>query len=351
MPSRAEDLVVIGGGPGGYVAAIKAGQLGLSVTCVEGRGTLGGTCLNVGCIPSKALLHSSHLFHEAQHDFAKRGLIIDGSIRVDLDKLMASKAAAVKGLTTGIEGLFKKNKVKYAKGWGKIVSPGAVQVTDAAGSTSVIEAKHILIATGSEVAPLPGLTIDEVDIVSSTGALSLQQVPKTMAVIGGGVIGLELGSVWSRLGAQVTVVEFMPAIAAGADAKMATAFQSALASQGLQFKLSTKVTAAAKNPSGGVDLTLQPAAGGETSTLHVDKVLVSVGRRPFTTGLGLAEVGVQMDERGRVKVDSHFVTNIPSIRAIGDVIAGPMLAHKAEEEGIACVENIVNPKAGMFFFF
>src|SRR3989338_3828493 len=288
LSRKEEDIVVIGGGPGGYVAAIKAGQLGLSVTCVEGRGALGGTCLNVGCIPGKALLHASHLYHEAQHDFAKRGIIIDGTIRVDLGKMMAEKDSSVRGLTSGIEGLFKKYKVKYAKGWGKITGPNSVQVTDASGNTSVIQAKHIVIATGSEVSPLPGIPIDEVDIISSTGALSLPKVPKSMVVIGGGVIGLELGSVWSRLGADVTVVEFMPAIAAGADGKMAGALQRALQNQGLKFKLSTKVAAASKNPGGGVDLTLQPAAGGETTTLNVEKVLVSVGRRPFTEGLGLA---------------------------------------------------------------
>jgi dihydrolipoamide dehydrogenase len=346
LPGLKDDVVIIGGGPGGYETAIKAGQLGLSVTCVEGRGTLGGTCLNVGCIPSKALLHDSHDYHEAKHNFAKRGLIIDGSIHMDIAKMMASKAEVVKGLTGGIEHLFRKYKVKYAKGWGKILSANTVQVTDNSGNTSVLEAANIVIATGSEVAPLPGIDIDEVDILSSTGALSIPSVPQKMVVIGGGVIGLELGSVWSRLGAEVTVVEFMPSIAAGADGQMATALKNALQSQGIKFMLGTKVTKATKQGPGAVELTLEPAAGGAASTMTVDKVLVCVGRRPYTTGLGLAEVGVATDNRGRVLVDHNYITNVPSIRAIGDVIAGPMLAHKAAKEGIACIENIVNPKAG-----
>mmetsp|Transcript_14387 Transcript_14387/g.21537 ORF Transcript_14387/g.21537 Transcript_14387/m.21537 type:complete len:513 (-) Transcript_14387:41-1579(-) len=340
-----DDLIVIGGGPGGYVAAIKAAQIGMKVTCVEGRGSLGGTCLNVGCIPSKALLHSSHLYEEALHDFPKRGIMIDGSISMDVNKLMKQKDQAVKGLTSGIEFLFKKNKVNYVKGWGKITGPNSVSVNGNDGKTHELEGKNILIATGSDVASLPGINIDEKDVISSTGALSLDKVPEKMVVIGGGVIGLELGSVWSRLGADVTVIEFMPSIAAGADAQVAKAFQKILKSQGIKFKMNAKVTEATPSD-GGVKVVVEPSKGGDSETLTVDKVLVSVGRSPFTKDLGLDSVGIETDSRGRVEVDDHYVTKVPSIRAIGDVIKGPMLAHKAEEEGIAAVENIANAKAG-----
>jgi dihydrolipoyl dehydrogenase len=342
-----KDLVVIGGGPGGYVAAIQAAQMGMKVTCVEGRGTLGGTCLNVGCIPSKALLHTSHLYEEANHDFAKRGIVVEGTISIDVAKLQKSKEKSVRGLTSGIEFLFKKNGVEYVKGWGRIEDGGArVSVSgDDGQQVASLGAKNVLIASGSEVMPLPGIEIDEVDIVSSTGALALSEVPETMVVIGGGVIGLELGSVWRRLGAKVTVVEFLPSIAAGADAQMAKAFEKVLKSQGVEFKLNAKVVGAKKTDA-GVELTVEPAKGGPAETIVADKVLVSIGRRPYTEGLGLAEAGIDVDERGRVQIDDHFRTSVPSVRAIGDVVRGAMLAHKAEEEGIAAVENIANPKAG-----
>ncbi|KAJ3187345.1 dihydrolipoamide dehydrogenase precursor [Gaertneriomyces sp. JEL0708] len=329
------DVVVVGGGPGGYVAAIKASQLGLKTACVEGRGALGGTCLNVGCIPSKSLLHNSHLYKEALHDFANRGIEVEG-VKLNLEKMLGQKDKSVKGLTGGIEMLFRKNKTDYVKGWGKIVGPNEVQVDG--GKT--LKTKNIIIATGSEVSPFPGIEIDEESIVSSTGALSLKKVPEKMMVIGGGVIGLELGSVWGRLGAEVTTVEYLNAIGAGMDADLAKAFQKTLQKQGMKFKLSTKVISAKKNANGKVDVVIEPAKGGSQETVEVDVVLVAIGRRPNTKGLGLEEVGVEVDNKGRVKVDHEFKTNVPAIRAIGDVIPGPMLAHKAEEEGIAAVEYI-----------
>eukprot|EP01113_Clastostelium_recurvatum_P038282 TRINITY_DN570_c0_g1_i1.p1 TRINITY_DN570_c0_g1~~TRINITY_DN570_c0_g1_i1.p1 ORF type:complete len:496 (-),score=152.29 TRINITY_DN570_c0_g1_i1:12-1499(-) len=331
-----QDLIVIGGGPGGYVAAIKAGQLGMKTMCVESRGKLGGTCLNVGCIPSKALLNATHLYHDAKEKFAGYGIKVEG-VSVDLDGMMKNKEKAVTGLTSGIEGLFKKNKVEYAKGHGKVLGPNTVEVTAQDGSKQVHSAKHILIATGSEVAAPGFIKIDEETIVSSTGALALKKIPKKMIVIGGGVIGLEMGSVWSRLGSEVTVIEFTDRIAAGADGEIAKTFQRVLEKQHMKFHLKTKVTGVNKNSNGTVSVT---AEGAFTGTLDADVVLVSVGRKPNTTNLGLKEAGIKVDDRGRVEVNDHFQTSLPSVYAIGDVIRGPMLAHKAEEEGIAAVEYL-----------
>ncbi|KAI8107578.1 hypothetical protein M9435_002606 [Picochlorum sp. BPE23] len=333
-----KDLVVIGGGPGGYVGAIKAAQLGLDVACVEGRGSLGGTCLNVGCIPSKALLQSSHMYAEATKHFGSHGVTVD-NVGVDLGKMMEQKDKAVEGLTKGIEGLFKKNKVEYVKGWGSLKSSNEVEVAMEDGSSQVLKAKNIMIATGSDVAQLPGITIDEEKIVSSTGALKLKEIPKKMVVIGGGVIGLEMGSVWSRLGSEVTVVEFTDTIVPTMDGECRRVFQRSLTKQGLKFKLKTKVCSADVSDS-GVKLTVEPAKGGEQETIEADIVLVATGRRPVTENLNLEGVGVQLDERGRIKVDDHFRTTIPNVYAIGDVIPGPMLAHKAEEDGVAAVEII-----------
>lgn len=332
------DLVVIGGGPGGYVAAIKAAQLGFKTACVESRGTLGGTCLNVGCIPSKALLHNTHLLHQAQHDFKGRGIEV-GSVSCNLDGLMKNKEKAVSQLTRGIEMLFKKYGTEYVKGVGTITSTNKVSVKGPDGKSSTLNTKNILIATGSEVSPFPGISIDEETFISSTGALSLKKVPKKMIVIGGGIIGLELGSVWNRLGAEVTVVEYLGAIGAGMDAEVARQVSRILQKQKINFKLSTKVIEAKKDSNGKVTVTVEPSKGGKQEQISdVDVVLVSVGRRPFTKNLGLENVGVELDGKGRIKVDDQFRTNVPSIRAIGDVVAGPMLAHKAEEEGVAAVE-------------
>ncbi|MGB8842992.1 MAG: dihydrolipoyl dehydrogenase [Aliidongia sp.] len=336
------DLVIIGGGPGGYVAAIRAAQLGMSVACVEKRDRLGGTCLNIGCIPSKALLQSSEKFEEAKHSLAAHGVKL-GSVELDLATMLARKDKVVGDLTKGIEGLFKKNKITWIKGAGRISAPGKVQVDLAEGGSRDLAATHIIIATGSESMPLPGVEIDEKTIVTSTGALSLDSVPKRLVVIGGGYIGLELGSVWARLGAEVTVVEFLDRITPGMDGETGKMLQRLLQRQGFKFKLSTKVTAAAKTDT-GVTLTLEPAQGGASETLETDVVLLSIGRRPYTDGLGLPEAGVALDERKRVKVDAHFRTNIPGIYAIGDVIAGPMLAHKAEEEGVVLVEQLAGQK-------
>ncbi|KYQ92366.1 dihydrolipoamide:NAD oxidoreductase [Tieghemostelium lacteum] len=335
-----QDVVVIGGGPGGYVAGIKAAQLGMKVTVVESRGALGGTCLNVGCIPSKALLNASHLYEQATEKMAGYGVKATG-VTLDLPTMLKYKEKTVVGLTSGIELLFKKNKVEYAKGHGKITSPNQVEVTAQDGTKKTIQTKNIVIATGSEVTSLPGVTIDEETIVSSTGALSLKQVPKKMIVIGGGVIGLELGSVWSRLGAETTVVEFTPRIAAGADGEVAKKFQKSLEKQHIKFHLETKVTSVVKKPTGGVTVTVEAVGGsGFTGTLDADVVLVSVGRRPNTTNLGLKEQNIQTDKQGRVEINHNFQTNVPSVYAIGDVIKGPMLAHKAEEEGIAVMEYL-----------
>jgi len=333
-------VVIVGGGPGGYVAAIKAAQLGLKTTCIEMRGRLGGTCLNVGCIPSKALLNTSHKYEEARHEFQKHGIVVK-DVTVDLPTMMKAKDERVFGLTSGIEGLFKKNKVTYVKGKGTITGPNEVKAALSDGGSQTIKTKNIIIATGSEVTPLPGIQIDEKRVVSSTGALALSAIPKKMVVVGGGIIGLEMGSVWSRLGAEVTVVEFTGRIAAGADDEVAKEFQKILTRQGMKFMMDTKVTSAV--PSGnGVDISVEGAKGGNNQKLFADIVLVAIGRRPYLDGLGLKEVGVKVNNRNQVEVDDHFRTNVPSIRAIGDCIRGPMLAHKAEDEGIACVEDILH---------
>ncbi|KIO19655.1 hypothetical protein M407DRAFT_246099 [Tulasnella calospora MUT 4182] len=331
------DTVVIGGGPGGYVAAIKSAQLGLKTACIENRGSLGGTCLNVGCIPSKAMLNNSHLYHQAQHDFKRRGIEVDG-VKLNLDTMLDAKNTSVVGLTSGIEYLFKKNKVDYIKGTGSFVTNNKLHVSLLDGGETEIETKNTIIATGSEVTPFPGLEIDEKQIVSSTGALDLQQVPKKMVVIGGGIIGLEMGSVWSRLGAEVTVVEYLGAIGgAGMDEEVAKTFQRTLSKQGLKFKLNTKVLSGEK-VDGQVQIKVEAAKGGKEETLDADVVLVAIGRRPYTKGLNLDKVGVEMDKRGRVIIDDQYHTSTPGILAIGDVTFGPMLAHKAEEEGIAAAE-------------
>ncbi|RCK43316.1 dihydrolipoamide dehydrogenase [Thalassospira profundimaris] len=332
------DIVVIGGGPGGYVCAIRAAQLGLKVACVEKRGTLGGTCLNVGCIPSKALLHSSHLFEEANQHFDTHGIEIN-SPKVNLEKMMARKDKVVESNVKGIEFLFKKNKVTYIKGAGEIVSATEVKVDLLDGGEETLSTKNIVIATGSEVTPLPGVEIDEKQIVSSTGALELSSVPKKMVVIGAGVIGLELGSVWRRLGSEVTVIEYLDRILPGMDGELAKQTQRIFAKQGLEFKLGHKVTGA-KTTKGGVKLSVEPSKGGDAEEIKADVVLVAIGRRPFVTGLGLDNAGVELDDRGRVKTDEHFQTNIQGIFAIGDAIAGPMLAHKAEEDGVALAEML-----------
>lgn len=325
------DVIVIGSGPGGYVCAIRAAQLGMKVAVVEKRATLGGTCLNIGCIPSKALLQSSENFHETMHSWKDHGIVVEG-VKLDLDRMQDRKSEVVTANVKGVEFLFNKNKIAWLKGAGRIVAAGKVDV----GGT-VYEAKHIVIATGSESVPLPGVDVDEDRIVTSTGALELEEVPGHLVVIGGGVIGLELGSVWRRLGAKVTVVEFLDRIIPGMDLEVARTFQRVLTKQGMTFRLSTKVTGAAKDDT-GVTLSLEPVKGGETQTLRADVVLVAIGRRAYTEGLGLAEVGVETDPRGRVKTDAHFATNVPGIYAIGDVIAGPMLAHKGEDEGVALAE-------------
>ncbi|CAG0892057.1 unnamed protein product [Cyprideis torosa] len=325
------DLIIIGSGPGGYVCAIRAAQLGMKVACVEKRDTLGGTCLNVGCIPSKALLSSSEKFHEAETGFEQLG-IKTGGVKLDLPAMMKFKDSVVEANTKGIEFLFKKNKIDWLKGAGKITAKGKVDVDGTSYDT-----KNIVIATGSDVAGLPGIDIDEDKIVSSTGALTLPKVPKEMVVIGGGVIGLELGSVWQRLGAKVTVIEFVDQILPGMDGEIRKEAGKIFKKQGMNFKLSTKVTSAKASKS-GVDLTLEPAAGGAQEKLSADVVLVAVGRKAYTDNLGLESVGVEIDERGRVKTDGHFKTNVEGIYAIGDVIAGPMLAHKAEDEGVVLAE-------------
>jgi dihydrolipoamide dehydrogenase len=330
------DLVIIGGGPGGYVCAIRAAQLGLKTACVEKRGALGGTCLNVGCIPSKALLQSSHLYEEAAHGLAAHG-IKAGAVDLDLKALLARKDKVVADLTKGIEFLFGKNKVTYFKGAGRLAGAGKVAISPDGGPEQTIAAKNIVIATGSEVMPLKGVEIDEERIVSSTGALTLSKVPGHLVVIGGGYIGLEMGSVWRRLGAKVTVVEFLDRIVPGMDGEIAKTFQRVLTKQGMAFKLGSKVTGAKKTKA-GVALTVEPAAGGAVETIEADVVLVAIGRRPHSTGLGLEAAGVALDDKGRVKTDGRFKTNVAGIHAIGDVIAGPMLAHKAEEEGVAIAE-------------
>jgi dihydrolipoyl dehydrogenase len=336
------DLIIIGGGPGGYNCAIRAGQLGLKVACVEKNATLGGTCLNVGCIPSKALLHASEAYEDVSSHYGDLGIIASG-VKLDLAKMMAGKRETVDGLTKGIAFLFKKNKVDHIAGTGRIVAAGQVEVTDAQGKSSTLETKNIVIATGSEVTPLPGVVIDEKRIVSSTGALSLPKVPKSMVVIGAGVIGLELGSVWRRLGAKVSVVEFLPRIMPGADGEVAKQAQRAFKKQGMDFHLGMKVTGI-ETLKTKLKLSMEPAAGGDAQTLEAETVLVCIGRRPFTQGLGLTEAGVKTDKRGFIETD-HWKTGAPGIWAIGDCTTGPMLAHKAEEEGVACAEAIAGKAA------
>ncbi|WP_149539988.1 dihydrolipoyl dehydrogenase [Siccirubricoccus phaeus] len=327
------DVIVIGAGPGGYVAAIRAAQLGLKTACVEKRETLGGTCLNIGCIPSKALLQSSENFEEAAHKFADHGVVVEG-VKLDLARMQARKGEVVSANVKGVEFLFRKNKITWLKGAGRLAAPGKVAVGE-----EVYEAKHVILASGSESVPLQGVKVDEKQIVTSTGALELAAVPKHLVVIGAGVIGLELGSVWRRLGAEVTVVEFLDRILPGMDAETCKAFERVLVKQGFKFRLKSKVTAAVPGAD-GVTVTVEPAAGGAAEELKADIVLLAIGRRAYTEGLGLEAAGVALDERGRIKVDAHFATNVPGIYAIGDVIAGPMLAHKAEEEGVAVAEII-----------
>lgn len=334
------DVVVIGAGPGGYVCAIKAAQLGLKVGLVEKRATPGGTCINIGCIPSKALLHASEMFAEAGHSFAALGIDV-GKPKLNLAKMLGHKQATVDANVKGLEFLIKKNKIDWLHGTGKVLGEGKLAVTGDDGTEKEIEAKNIVIATGSDVAGIPGVEVkfDEKTIVSSTGALALEKVPGTMIVVGGGVIGLELGSVWSRLGAKVTVVEYLDTILGGMDGDVARQFQKILAKQGLDFKLGAKVTGVEKSGK-GVEVTFEPVKGGDTETLDADVVLVATGRRPYVDGLGLEAAGVVLDERGRVAIDDHFRTSIPGIYAIGDVIRGPMLAHKGEDEGVAVAEII-----------
>ena len=327
------DVIVIGAGPGGYVCAIRAAQLGLKTACVEKRGTLGGTCLNIGCIPSKALLHASEKYSEAENHFADFG-IKTGKVSLDLKAMMKHKDDVVDSNTKGIEFLFKKNKVTWLKGAGSIPAKGEVKV-----GKDTYKAKHIVIATGSDVASLPGIEIDEKKVVSSTGALELTKVPNKMVVIGGGVIGLEMAAVWSRLGASVTVIEYMNKILPPMDNEISKEAQKIFKKQGLDFKLSTKVTEV-KNTKSGVKLTTEPANGGDAETLDADIVLVAVGRKAYTDKLGLDKAGVKTDDRGRIETDGHFKTNVDGIYAIGDVIAGPMLAHKAEEEGVVLAEML-----------
>jgi dihydrolipoamide dehydrogenase len=325
------DVIVIGAGPGGYVCAIRAAQLGFKVACVEKRATLGGTCLNVGCIPSKALLQSSENYHATTHDYAGHGILVEG-VKLDLARMMARKGEVVEANVKGVEFLFKKNKVTWLKGFGKLEGTGRITVDG-----KPVTAKHIVIASGSDSAGLPGVEVDENVIVTSTGALELSAVPKTLVVIGGGVIGLELGSVWHRLGAEVTVVEFLDRLVPGTDGEIARQFQRILTKQGLRFKLGHKVTKAEKTGN-GVTLTVEPAAGGPAETLEADIVLLSIGRTAHSQAMGLEEAGIVLDKRGRIVTDGHFATSVPGVYAIGDVIAGPMLAHKAEDEGIAIAE-------------
>ncbi len=332
------DLIVIGTGPGGYVCAIRAAQLGMKVAVVEKRPAHGGTCLNVGCIPSKALLHASELFEEAGHGFAGMGIGVEPTL--DLKRMLAFKDEGIKGNVDGVAYLLKKNKVKAFQGVGRIEGAGKVTVTSDDGQSQTLETKNIVIATGSDIARLPNIEIDEKTIVSSTGALELEQVPGRLLVIGAGVIGLELGSVWRRLGAEVHVVEFLDRIVPGMDGEVAKQFQRILTKQGITFQLGSKVTGVAKGADGLV-VTIEPAAGGEAEERQADVVLVCIGRKPFTEGLGLETAGVKVDDRGRVEVDDHFATSVPGIYAIGDVIRGPMLAHKAEDEGVALAEILV----------
>ena len=335
------DVIIIGGGPGGYNAAIRAGQLGMTAACIEMRDTLGGTCLNVGCMPSKALLHASEMYEAANTEFATLG--IEVSPKLNLVQMMKQKAESVEALTKGIEFLFKKNKVDWIRGRGRIAGPGKVEVTAADGKTTTLSGRNIVIATGSEPTPLPGVAFEDGKVIDSTGGLSLSAVPKHLIVVGAGIIGLELGSVWRRLGAQVTVVEYLPRISPGMDSDLAKAFQRVLTKQGMTFKLGSKVTCA-KSGKDGVELTVEPAAGGAAETLKGDVVLVAIGRRPYTDGLGLETVGLEPDKRGVIGND-HFRTGKDGVWVIGDVTTGPMLAHKAEEDAVAVIELIAG-KAG-----
>lgn len=334
----AYDVVVIGSGPGGYVCAIKAAQLGLKTAVIEKRATFGGTCLNIGCIPSKALLHASEVFHEAGHSHATLGVDV-GTPKLNLPAMLAHKQATVDANVNGVAFLFKKNKIDTFIGTGKVVAAGKVSVTGEDGKVQEVEAKNIVIATGSDVAGIPGVDVafDEKVIISSTGALELEAVPEHLVVVGGGVIGLELGSVWARLGAKVTVVEFLDKILGPMDGEVSKQFQRMLEKQGIEFKLSAKVTAVEKSGK-GAKVTFEPVKGGDAQTIEANVVLVSTGRRPYTDGLGLKEAGVEVDDRGRVAINDHWQTNVSGIYAIGDVVKGPMLAHKAEDEGIAVAE-------------
>jgi dihydrolipoamide dehydrogenase len=331
----AYDLIVIGTGPGGYVCAIRASQLGMKVGVIEKRATHGGTCLNVGCIPSKAMLHATELYDEARHSFGAMGIRVETEL--DLAKMMAFKDEGVKGNVDGVAFLLRKNKIDHFHGTGRVLGGGKVEVTFINGEKQTIETKHAVIATGSEPAQLPDIEIDEKTVVSSTGALSLDKVPKRLLVVGAGIIGLELGSVWRRLGSEVTVVEFLDRILPGIDAEVARQMQKILTKQGLAFQFGRKVTHV-DEATGILKVTTEPAAGGAPDSVEADVVLVAIGRVPYTKGLGLAEAGVALDNRGRVLVDEHFETNVPGVYAIGDVIAGPMLAHKAEDEGVALAE-------------
>ena len=333
--SEQYDVVIIGSGPGGYVCAIRCAQLGLKTACVEKEDTLGGTCLNVGCIPSKALLHASERFDEADKHFADLGIKVKPEL--DLKAMMKHKSGVVDANTQGIKFLFKKNKIDHIVGTGTVKSADTVEVKDAKGKTQSLKTRSVVIATGSEVTPLPGVEIDEKQIVSSTGALELSKVPKKMAIIGGGVIGLELGAVWGRLGAEVTVIEYLDTILPGMDKEISKEALKSFKKQGMTFKLGTKVTGAKASKS-GVKLEVEPAKGGDSETIDADIVLVAIGRRPYTKGLGLEDVGVKTSDRGVVEVNGNFETSVPGIYAIGDVIPGPMLAHKAEDEGVVLAE-------------
>jgi dihydrolipoamide dehydrogenase len=331
------DLTIIGSGPSGYVAAIRAAQLGMKVAVVEKWPTFGGTCLNIGCIPSKALLYASELYEEAGHSFSHFGIDI-AAPKVNLPRMMAHKDETVTANVSGVEYLFRKNKITSFRGMGSIVAPGQVRVTPEAGEPQLIETRNIVIASGSVSANLPGIEIDEEKIVTSTGALALPEVPKHLLVIGAGVIGLELGSVWQRLGAKVTVVEFLDRILPGMDSEVARQFQRMLQKQGVEFRLASKVTGIDKIEGGGIRARVEPVAGGDMTLIDADVALVAIGRKPYTEGLGLEAVGVVLDQRGRVQTDARYKTSVDGIYAIGDVIAGPMLAHKAEDEGIAIAE-------------
>ena len=342
---KQHDVVVIGGGPGGYIAAIKAAQLGYDTACVEKRGALGGTCLNVGCIPSKALLNNSQLYHQMKTDAKQRGIDVNGTIDINIEQFQKAKDTVVKQLTGGVELLFKKNKVTYYKGSGGFEDINSIKVSPVEGlkgtvaEETVLEAKHIIVATGSEVTPFPGITIDEERIVSSTGALSLKEIPKRMAIIGGGIIGLEMGSVYSRLGSKVTVLEFQPQIGASMDGEVASTTQKFLKKQGIAFKLSTKVVSAERNGD-VVEIVVEGAKDGKKENIQADVLLVAVGRRPYIEGLNAEKIGLEVDSKGRLVIDDQFNTKFPHIKVIGDVTFGPMLAHKAEEEGVAAAEYI-----------